>query len=113
MATMNFSDTLKTLPGITHLAGLQLLDQDGAVVATLDNRPGQAGSVAVYHALAQRHGVVNAPAALDGLALYAEHTADAHAFPGKHPNIDRLVAIAAGALGPLQVRLLHTESPRP
>ncbi|MEY4908323.1 MAG: hypothetical protein RL260_2041 [Pseudomonadota bacterium] len=110
---MHFSDTLKTLPGIQHLAGLQLLDQDGAVVATLDNRPGQAGSVAVYHALAERHGAINTGAALDGLALYAEHTTDAHAFPGKHPNIDRLVAIAAGVLGPLQVRLLPTESPCP
>ncbi|WP_338415191.1 DUF2322 family protein [uncultured Sphaerotilus sp.] len=101
---MTFSDTLKTLPAIDHLAGLQLLDADSAVVATLDNRPGQAGSVAVYHALAQRHGTLNAAAALDGLALYAEHTADAHAFPGKHPNIDRLVAVASGALGPLTVQ---------
>lgn len=110
---MNFSETLQTLPGIQHLAGLQLLDPTGAVVATLDNRPGQAGSVAVYHALAARHGLVDAAAAQDGLALYAEHTADARAFPGKHPNIDRLLAIAAGALGPLQVRPIPQESPRP
>lgn len=110
---MNFSETLQTLPGIQHLAGLQLLDPTGAVVATLDNRPGQAGSVAVYHALAARHGLVDAAAAQDGLALYAEHTADARAFPGKHPNIDRLLAIAAGALGPLQVRPIAQESPRP
>ena len=100
---MNFSDTLKTLPDIQHLAGLQLRDQDGTVVATLQNRPGQAGSVAVYHALAARHGILGAAAAADGLALYAEHTADAHAFPGKHPTSDRWVAIAAGTLGPLQV----------
>lgn len=110
---MNFSETLQTLPGIQHLAGLHLLDPTGAVVATLDNRPGQAGSVAVYHALAARHGLVDAAAAQDGLALYAEHTADARAFPGKHPNIDRLLAIAAGALGPLQVRPIPQESPRP
>ncbi|MDZ7858628.1 DUF2322 family protein [Sphaerotilus sp.] len=110
---MNFSETLKTLPGIQHLAGLQLLDSAGVVVATLDNRPGQAGSVAVYHALAARHGMVDAAAAQDGLALYAEHTADARAFPGKHPNIDRLLAIAAGTLGPLQVRPLPQESPHP
>lgn len=102
--THTFSDTLKTLPGIAHLAGLQLLDADGTVVATLENRPGQAGSVAVYHALAARHGVVDADAAHDGLALYGEHTADARAFPGKHPNIDRLLAIADGGCGPLQVR---------
>jgi len=101
---MTFSETLQTLPAIDHLAGLQLRDPQGAVVATLDNRPGQAGSVAVYHALAQRHGTLNAAAALDGLTLYAEHTADAHTFPGKHPNIDRLVAIASGALPPLTVQ---------
>ena len=101
---MHFSDTLKTLPGIDHLAGLQLLDANGTVVATLDNRPGQAGSVAVYQALALRHGTLGATAADDGLRLYAEHTADAHAFPGKHPNIDRLVAITSGTLGPLTVR---------
>jgi hypothetical protein len=28
------------------------------------------------------------------LQLYAEHTADARLHPGKHPNIDRLLAIA-------------------
>lgn len=102
---MNFADTLKTLPAITHLSGLQLIDGAGQVVATLENRPGQAGSVAVYNALAQRHGAINAAAATDGLALYAEHTADARAFPGKHPNIDRLLAVEAGTLGPLSVRL--------
>lgn len=100
---MNFSDTLKTLPGIGHLAGLDLLDAAGRTVATLDNRPGQAGSVCVYHALAQRHGQIGAEAAREGLALYAEHTADARTFPGKHPNIDRLLSIESGALGPLTV----------
>jgi len=102
---MNFSDTLKTLPGIQHLAGLDLVDAAGQTVASLDNRPGQAGSVAVYAALAQRHGPIDANAARDGLALYCEHTADARAFPGKHPNIDRLLSIEAGTLGPLTVSL--------
>ncbi len=101
---MTFADTLKTLPAITHLAGLHLLDTDGRAVATLENRPGQAGSVAVYHALAARHGRIDATAAADGLALYGEHTADARAFPGKHPNIDRLIEIEAGRLGALTVQ---------
>jgi hypothetical protein len=111
--THPFSDTLKTLPGIAHLAGLQLLDTDGTVVATLENRPGQAGSVAVYHALAERHGTVGPDAAQEGLALYCEHTADARAFPGKHPNIDRLLAIADGTFGPLQVRTLAAHGQQP
>ena len=95
---MRFAEVLSTLPPVSHLAALQLLDAQGQVVATLENRPGQAGSLAVYHALAQRHGGAITPAAAaEGLALYAEHTADAQAFPGKHPNIDRLIAWAAGS----------------
>ncbi|MEK8024973.1 DUF2322 family protein [Pseudaquabacterium rugosum] len=94
---MNFADTLKTLPAIAHLAALELLDADGQVLARIENRPGQAGSVAVYAALAARHGGSITPqAARDGLALYAEHTADARAHPAKHPNIDRLLAWAEG-----------------
>ena len=30
----------------------------------------------------------------EGLELYAEHTADALANPGKHPNIDRLIGLS-------------------
>lgn len=93
---MPFADILATLPDVSHLAALRLIDASGAVVATLENKPGQAGSLRVYHALAQRHGGAITPAAAaEGLALYAEHTADARAFPGKHPNIDRLLALAA------------------
>lgn len=90
---MAFADNLKQLPPITHLAGLQLFDTRGQLVATLENKPGQAGSVAVYHALTQRFGAINSDAAREGLALYAEHTDDARAHPGKHPNIDRLIAL--------------------
>ena len=91
--TMAFADTLQQLPPTTHLAGLQLLDERGATVATLENKPGQTGSVAVYAALAQRFGAITVQAAHEGLAMYAEHTADARAHPGKHPNIDRLLAL--------------------
>jgi hypothetical protein len=91
---MAFADNLQQLPTIDHLAGLELLDAQQQVVGRLLNQPGQAGSVRVYAALAQRHGAINRDAAREGLALYAEHTADAIAFPGKHPNIDRLLALA-------------------
>ncbi len=94
---MNFAERLKTLPSVNHLAALQLLETTGQTLATIENKPGQAGSLAVYHALAQQHGGVITPAAAaQGLTWYAEHTADAQANPGKHPNIDRLVAWAAG-----------------
>lgn len=91
---MAFADNLKTLPGISHLSALNLIDAADAVVATIENKPGQAGSLAVYHALHQQFGGIHADAARHGLALYAEHTADARARPGAHPNIDRLLAIA-------------------
>jgi hypothetical protein len=32
-------------------------------------------------------------ASVEGLALYAEHTEDARIYPGKHPNIDRLLDV--------------------
>lgn len=96
---MNFADRLKTLPTTHHLAALQLLDAHGAVLATIENRPGQTGSLAVYAALAAQHGGRITPeAAALGLDWYAEHTADARTHPGKHPNIDRLLAWAQGSV---------------
>lgn len=96
---MNFAERLKTFPSVSHLAAAQLLDEQGQVVATIENKPGQAGSLALYHALAQQHGGSITPAAAAlGVEWYAEHTADARAFPGKHPNIDRLLAWAQGSV---------------
>lgn len=88
---MAFADNLKALPPVAHLAALELLDAAGAVVARIENKPGQAGSLAVYAALAAKHGAINVAAAQEGMDIYAEHTADAQANPGKHPNIDRLI----------------------
>ena len=94
---MNFAARLKQLPSTTHLAALQLLGSDGQLIATIENKPGQTGSLVVYAALAALYGGSITPAAASlGLDWYAEHTADALAFPGKHPNIDRLLAWAQG-----------------
>ena len=90
---MAFADKLKTLPGVSHLAALQLLDAAGEVVATIENKPGQAGSLAVYNHLGQLYGAISPEAAKKGLELYAEHTEDARTNPGKHPNIDRLIGL--------------------
>lgn len=102
---MAFADNLKQLPTVAHLAALQLLDAQGQVTATIENKPGQAGSLAVYAALAAKHGSINAAAATEGIAIYAEHTADAVAIPGKHPNIDRLIVIRDGGAA-LTVKLV-------
>ncbi|MFA7268557.1 MAG: DUF2322 family protein [Sterolibacterium sp.] len=91
---MSFAENLKQLPGVSHLAELQLLDaEDGSVVATIENKPGQTGSLAIYNHLAQLFGTINADAAKKGLELYAEHAEEARAHPGKHPHIDRLVKL--------------------
>lgn len=93
---MAFADTLKSLPGISGIAALQLIDaESGSVVSTIENKPGQSGSLAVYNHLAQTFGAITPEAAAQGLQLYGEHTADARANPGKHPNIDRLIALAS------------------
>lgn len=108
---MAFADTLKTLPGVTHLAALQLIDPaSGAVVHTVENKAGQIGSLTVYRHLAQTFGRMTPDAARLGLDLYGEHTADARAHPGKHPNVDRLLAIAAGDVT-LDVTLIPKSEP--
>jgi hypothetical protein len=102
---MTFADNLRQLPGVSHLAALELLDSTGHVVATIENKPGKAGSLAVYAALAAKHGSLSVAAAQEGLTLFAEHTVDARAHPGNHPNIDRLLAVIASNEG-LAVKLI-------
>ena len=89
-----FADNLKKLPGISHLAAINLLDAEGNVVAVIENKAGSQGSLAVYNHLAQTYGAISPDAARKGLEIYAEHTEDARQHPGKHPNIDRLMAVA-------------------
>jgi len=103
---MAFADNLKQLPSVTHLAALQLLNAAGDVVATIENQPGKAGSLAVYAALAARHGGINVAAAQEGLEIFAEHTADARVHPGHHPNIDRLLQVIASGEG-FSVKLIN------
>ena len=100
---MKFADILKTLPEFTG-EKLVLTDAAGAEVATIANAPGTAGSFRVYAHLAQLYGAIDAEAAAEGLAIFAEHTEDAATHPGKHPNIDRLIAIMTTG-SPLNVRI--------
>ena len=101
---MAFADNLKKLPKISHLAAIQLLDRESNVVALIENKPGQAGSVSIYNHLAQIYGAITVEAAKKGVDLYAEHTEDARLNPGKHPNIDRLLEIAASENTLLRVK---------
>ncbi|RQH04434.1 DUF2322 family protein [Paraburkholderia dinghuensis] len=92
-----FKDNLAQLPTIAGIERIDLVDGQGAVVATIENQPGKQGSLAVYHYLKQTFGTLDARAAEHGLAVFAEHTVDARNRPGAHPNVDRLLAIVAGA----------------
>lgn len=96
---MAFADNLKQLPAIDHLAALELIDGAGNVTAVIENKPGKAGSLAVYAALFAKHGSIHVAAAEEGLAIFAEHTEDARMHPGNHPNIDRLLDVIATGQG--------------
>lgn len=91
-----FKDNLQQLPPIDGVQRIDLVDAGGTVVASIENQPGKQGSVAVYQYLKQAFGTLDARAAEHGLAVFGEHTADARERPGAHPNVDRLLAIAAG-----------------
>lgn len=88
-----FAGNLSLLPAMDGVEAIELIDRSGAVVGRIENKPGQAGSLRVYGWLAQAFGSITPEAAEAGLKIYAEHTGDARANPGKHPNIDRLVGI--------------------
>ncbi|WGS52617.1 DUF2322 family protein [Paraburkholderia sp. D15] len=91
-----FKDNLAQMPAIDGIARIDLVGGNGAVLASIENKPGKQGSLALYNYLHQTFGMLDAKAAEHGLALFAEHTADARNRPGAHPNVDLLLAIVAG-----------------
>lgn len=100
-----FKDNLQQLPSVEGVARIDLVDADGAVVASIENQPGKQGSLAVYRYLGQMFDRLDAVAAEHGLAVFAEHSADARNRPGAHPNVDRLLAIVAGG-APLTIAVI-------
>ncbi|HEX7933267.1 MAG TPA: DUF2322 family protein [Paraburkholderia sp.] len=92
-----FKENLAQMPAIEGIERIDLIDAQGAVVASIENKPGKQGSLAVYNYLQQTFGTLNAEAAEHGLAVFGEHTSDARNRPGAHPNVDHLLAIASGA----------------
>jgi hypothetical protein len=91
-----FKENVAQLPAIDGVGRIDFIDGKGVIVGSVENKPGTQGSVAVYYYLQQTFGTLNAEAAEHGLAVFAEHTADARQHPGAHPNVDRLLAIVAG-----------------
>jgi len=100
MPMIEFKDVHKWYGDFHVLKGIEESVEQGEVLATIENKPGQTGSLAVYAALAAQHaGRITPEAAALGLEWYAEHTADARAHPGKHPNIDRLLDVLTSGQG--------------
>lgn len=95
--TASFKENLDLLPSIAQVARIDLTNDTGEIVASIENKPGKQGSLAVYQYLHQTFGGLDAKAATHGLAVFAEHTADAKARPGAHPNIDLLLDVLGGA----------------
>lgn len=91
---MSFAEVLAGLPAADDLTAIELTGPDGET-ARVENKPGSQGSLKVYRYLLERFGKLDRAAAEAGLIMYAEHGMDARANPGKHPNIDRLLAIVA------------------
>ena len=100
-----FKESLQQLPPVDGVQRIDLVDAKGNVVASIENQPGKQGSLAVYQYLKQSFEILDEKAAEHGLAVFAEHTADARNRPGAHPNVDRLLEIAAGG-GPLRVEII-------
>ncbi len=100
-----FKENLQQLPPIDGVQRIDLVDAKGNMVASIENQPGKQGSLAVYQYLKQSFEILDEKAAEHGLAVFAEHTADARNRPGAHPNVDRLLEIAAGG-GPLRVEII-------
>lgn len=90
-----FNENLSALANVDHVQRIVLFNSDGTEAGVIENKPGSQGSIKVYHHLLQKWGSINVEAAHEGLEIYAEHTADAQRNPGKHPNIDRLLKVAA------------------
>ena len=100
-----FNDNLQQLPPVNGVQRIDFVDGGGAVVDSIENQPGKQGSLAVYLYLKQFFATLDAKAAEHGLIVFAEHTADALKHPGVHPNVDRLLAIAAGG-DPLSIEVI-------
>jgi hypothetical protein len=88
-----FSEILGTLASADQIKSIALFTPDQQLAGLIENKPGSQGSLKVYQHLLKKHGAITPAAAQEGLELYAEHTQDAHANPGKHPNIDRLLDV--------------------
>jgi hypothetical protein len=100
-----FSDVLLTLDSADEVQRIELYHENGKPAGVIENKPGSQGSLKVYNHLYKMYGNITLDAAVEGLALYAEHTEDAENCPGKHPNVDRLIDVLENE-EPLTVKII-------
>lgn len=106
-----FKENLEQFPSIDSIVKIEFY-QDGKLQGSVENADGQKGSLALYYYLFKSMGTLDISAARRGLELYAEHTADARANPGKHPNIDRLILVEA-TNKPMEMKVSYNEGGTP
>ena len=106
-----FKDNLEQFPPVDIVERIDITQGDKPQGSIL-NVDGQRGSLALYYYLYKTMGELDIYAARRGLELYAEHTADARANPGKHPNIDRLILIEA-THKPMEMKVIYKEGEQP
>lgn len=106
-----FAENLEQFPSIDGIERIDIY-QDDKIIGYIPNVDGQRGSLALYYYLYKTMGDLDVYAAKRGLELYAEHTTDARANPGKHPNIDRLILIEATSK-PMQMKPAFKQGAQP
>jgi hypothetical protein len=93
----NFKEVLEAMPSIESVQAIELFHaKEKTPYAVIPNAPGKQGSLKIYLGLYEKFGQqLDSVSAEQGLLWFAEHTADARAKPGAHPNIDRLFEVIA------------------
>ena len=86
-----FVENLKTLPSIDSLVLIRLFDAENRLISVIPNVPGKQAALQVFNHIASENGSLDFNQAKAGLALFAEHVAEAQQNPGKHPNVDILL----------------------
>jgi len=99
-----FNEILLTLDNSDHIDRIEIY-KNNTLIGSIENKPGSQGSIKVYQHLWKLFGSITLDAAIEGLDLYSEHTEDAQNYPGKHPNIDRLLSVMENQ-EPLDLRII-------
>jgi 2,3,4,5-tetrahydropyridine-2,6-dicarboxylate N-succinyltransferase len=88
-----FKENLSTLATVDDVAAITLYC-GAEQIGVIENIDGKRGSLQVYaNLLGFEDGSIDGVMAEKGLELFAEHTMDAQATPGKHINIDHLLKL--------------------